>query len=75
MEEPIIVSLKSHKMTVKALKSNGKYKNITGIFKGFLIMYPTIEDAIMRVTTTINGELKYVTKPWMIPKDKGLEDL
>ena len=72
MTDPIIVKLKSHKMTVQALKSNGKYKNITGIFKGMLIMYPTTEGGIMRITTTINGELKNVTKPWKIPETKEL---
>ena len=74
MTGPIIVKLKPQKLTVKALKSNGKYKNIKGLFKGMLIIYPEFEDSIMRTTITINGQLIGVTKPWQIPEDKELEN-
>ena len=73
MTGPIIVKLKPQKLTVKALKSNGKYKNIKGLFKGMMIIYPKISGDITTLTITINGQLIGADKPWEMAEE--LEDL
>jgi len=55
MTEPIVIKLKSKRLTLEALNSKKKYTKIKGKFDGCLMLYPKAIGRNLDFTSILNG--------------------